>query len=95
MLMYHCLIKRNARSPSGDTFLARRIAGSGLASSHFYQVWLKPMFHENKLVLKQYFLKTKPEQILAALESHLEIKILTAYMEYIQNKLNEPLTLYK
>ena len=32
------LLKRLARVPSTDTFVARRIGGPGLASNFFYQV---------------------------------------------------------
>jgi hypothetical protein len=36
--MYHVIIKHQAKVPSHDTFVARRIEGPGLASNHFYQV---------------------------------------------------------
>ena len=37
-LVYHAVLKRAARIPSSDTFVARRIAGPGLASDYFFQV---------------------------------------------------------
>jgi hypothetical protein len=37
-LMFYLILKPRARVPSRDTFVARRIAGPGLASSYFYQV---------------------------------------------------------
>ena len=40
------------------------------------------------------FVKIKPEQALAALEADLEIRILSAYIENIERRLNEPLKLY-
>lgn len=36
--MYHLIVRRLARVPAHDTFLARRIAGPGLAAEYFYQV---------------------------------------------------------
>ena len=38
--MFYLILKPNARIPSYDTFVARRIGGPGLASNHFYQVYL-------------------------------------------------------
>lgn len=35
---YYFLLKRSARVPSYDTFIARRISGPGLASNHFFQI---------------------------------------------------------
>ncbi|CAF0727699.1 unnamed protein product [Didymodactylos carnosus] len=37
-IMFHTVIKRFARIPVQDTFLAMRVAGPGLASQYFYQV---------------------------------------------------------
>ncbi|CAF1136833.1 unnamed protein product [Rotaria magnacalcarata] len=37
-IIYHLIVKRLARIPAHDTFLARRIAGPGLAAQYFYQV---------------------------------------------------------
>ncbi|CAF2071959.1 unnamed protein product, partial [Rotaria magnacalcarata] len=37
-IMYHLIIKHRARVPAHDGFLARRIAGPGLAAEYFYQV---------------------------------------------------------
>ncbi|CAF5055253.1 unnamed protein product, partial [Rotaria sp. Silwood1] len=37
-ISYHLIVKRLARIPAHDTFLARRIAGPGLAAQYFYQV---------------------------------------------------------
>ncbi|GMH35497.1 hypothetical protein BSKO_03365 [Bryopsis sp. KO-2023] len=37
-LMFHILLKNRARIPSHDTFIARRIAGPGLANDVFYQL---------------------------------------------------------
>ncbi len=36
--LFHILIKRFARIPSVDSFVARRIAGPGLSSKYFYQI---------------------------------------------------------
>lgn len=36
--MFHGVIKSRGRVPSSDGFVARRIAGPGLASNYFYQV---------------------------------------------------------
>ena len=35
---FQLIIKKRARVPAGDSFVARRIAGPGLASNYFYQV---------------------------------------------------------
>ena len=37
-LMYQLVISKQARIPIKDSFIARRIAGPGLASEYFYQV---------------------------------------------------------
>lgn len=37
-IMYHLVVKRLARVPAHDSFLAQRIAGPGLAAQYFYQV---------------------------------------------------------
>ena len=37
-LMFHIVIKHRARIPATNSFVARRIAGPGLASNFFYQV---------------------------------------------------------
>jgi hypothetical protein len=37
-LMFYLVLNPRARVPSHDTFVARRYAGPGLASNHFYQV---------------------------------------------------------
>lgn len=37
-ITYHLIIKRFARVPAHDSFLARRVAGPGLAAEYFYQV---------------------------------------------------------
>jgi hypothetical protein len=37
-VIYHLVVKRFARIPAHNGFLARRIAGPGLASEYFYQV---------------------------------------------------------
>jgi hypothetical protein len=74
-ITYYLILKHQAKVPSRDTFVARRIAGPGLASNHFFQI--------------------KPEQALAALETHLEIKMLESYLEYITKKIDEPIELYK
>jgi hypothetical protein len=42
-----------------------------------------------------FFKQARPEQVLAALETHLEIMILDAFMEHVRNKLNEPLNSYR
>ena len=36
--MFHAVIKKRARIPASDSFIARRIAGPGLAANYFYQV---------------------------------------------------------
>ena len=36
--MYHAVIKSRARVPANNSFVARRIAGPGLASNYFLQV---------------------------------------------------------
>jgi hypothetical protein len=36
--MFYTILKPKARVPSRDTFVAKRIAGPGLASNYFYQV---------------------------------------------------------
>ena len=36
--MFHAVIKKRGRVPAQDGFIARRIAGPGLASNYFYQV---------------------------------------------------------
>ncbi len=36
--MYHLVVKRFARIPAHNGFLARRVAGPGLAAEYFYQV---------------------------------------------------------
>ena len=41
--MYQAVIKSRARVPSHDSFVARRIAGPGLASNYFLQVRLLPL----------------------------------------------------
>ena len=38
--MYHAVIKSRARVPAHDSFVARRIAGPGLASNYYLQVKL-------------------------------------------------------
>ena len=35
--MFHGVIKKRGRVPAQDGFIARRIAGPGLASNYFYQ----------------------------------------------------------
>jgi hypothetical protein len=37
-IIYHLIVKRFARIPAHDGFLARRTAGPGLAAEYFYQV---------------------------------------------------------
>ena len=37
-ILYQLIVKRFARIPAHDSFLARRIAGPGLAAQYFYQV---------------------------------------------------------
>ncbi len=37
-ITYQLIVKRFARIPAHDSFLARRIAGPGLAAAYFYQV---------------------------------------------------------
>jgi len=37
-VMFHLLIKKRARVPFTDTFVARRVAGPGMASNYFYQI---------------------------------------------------------
>lgn len=74
-LMFNCILKSLAKVPSNNTFIARRIAGPGLASEHLFQI--------------------RPEQALAALEISIETKILNAYLNFIRDKLNEPLETYK
>ena len=36
--IFHAVVKSHGRVPSRDGFVARRIAGPGLASNFFYQV---------------------------------------------------------
>ena len=36
--MFNAVIKKKAKVPASDSFVARRIAGPGLASNYFYQV---------------------------------------------------------
>ena len=36
--MFHAVIKKKAKVPASNSFVARRIAGPGLASNYFYQV---------------------------------------------------------
>ena len=38
-IMFCLVLRPRARVPSHDTFVARRFAGPGLASNHFYQVF--------------------------------------------------------
>ncbi|XP_064624711.1 uncharacterized protein LOC135486100 isoform X2 [Lineus longissimus] len=38
VFMFHAVIKRLARIPSSDSFVARRVEGPGLASNFFYQI---------------------------------------------------------
>ncbi|RNA21147.1 hypothetical protein BpHYR1_011891 [Brachionus plicatilis] len=61
---------RNAKIPSCDTFIARRVEGPGIALD--------------------YFVQAKPEQILAALEVALEIKIINSYLKNIYGILEQP-----
>ena len=35
--MFYAIIKRQAKVPSGNTFLAKRLAGPGLSANYFYQ----------------------------------------------------------
>ena len=37
-VIYHLIVKRFARIPAHNSFLARRTAGPGLAAEYFYQV---------------------------------------------------------
>ena len=37
-LMFHAIIKKRARVPAGDSFVAKRIGGPGMASNYFYQI---------------------------------------------------------
>jgi hypothetical protein len=37
-VIYHLIVKRFARIPAHNGFLARRVAGPGLAAEYFYQV---------------------------------------------------------
>jgi hypothetical protein len=37
--MYYIVIKPRSRIPINDSFVAKRIAGPGLASNYFYQVF--------------------------------------------------------
>jgi len=37
-VMYHLLIRKRARVPLSDSFIARRISGPGMASTYFYQI---------------------------------------------------------
>jgi hypothetical protein len=37
-IVYHLIVKRFARIPAHNGFLARRTAGPGLAAEYFYQV---------------------------------------------------------
>lgn len=37
-IMYQLIVKRFARIPAHNNFLARRVAGPGLAAEYFYQV---------------------------------------------------------
>ena len=37
-VIFHAVIKKRARVPAGDSFVAKRISGPGLASNYFYQI---------------------------------------------------------
>ena len=37
-VLYHLVISKQARVPTKDSFIARRIAGPGMANDYFYQV---------------------------------------------------------
>ena len=47
-LMFNALIKKRARVPIKDGFLAKRVAGPGLANHYFYQVWSITRFEFTK-----------------------------------------------
>ena len=36
--MFHAIIKKRARVPAGDSIIARRVVGPGLAKNFFYQI---------------------------------------------------------
>ena len=48
--MFHAVIKKRARVPASDSFVARRIAGPGLASNYFYQVNIE--ICQNRILVK-------------------------------------------
>jgi hypothetical protein len=57
-IIYHIVVKRFARIPAHDSFLARRTAGPGLAAQYFYQVSspevlaaLESLIEQNQLIV--------------------------------------------
>jgi len=96
-IFFHTIIRCNAKVPSNDTFIARRVAGPGLASDHFFQV----AFTNNSqycfllVLLLIRLIKINPEQALAALEANVEMNLLDAYRTYIEKIIEEPTRLFK
>lgn len=97
-IFFHTIIRCNAKVPSNDTFIARRVAGPGLASDYFYQVF-KTINPLNMWIFIKVLLiiwnKINPEQALAALETQIEINLLNTYQTYIEKIIKEPTRLYK
>lgn len=91
--IFYTILKNRAKIPSSDTFIARRVEGPGIALDYFVQVFLKRNIRNKYLLM--YLKKAKPEQILAALEVDIEIKIINSYLEKIHRILEKPKTDYK
>lgn len=66
-IVYHLIVKRFARMPAHNSFLARRISGPGLAAEYFYQVSSPEVLAALESLIEQNELKvyrTYTEQIL-------------------------------
>jgi len=44
--MFHLVIKNRGRIPASDSFVVKRIAGPGLASDYYYQVYSSYLYRE-------------------------------------------------
>jgi hypothetical protein len=44
--MFHLVIKNRGRIPASDSFVVKRIAGPGLASDYYYQVFASHLYKE-------------------------------------------------
>lgn len=63
-IIYQIVVKRFARIPAHDSFLARRTAGPGLAAQYFYQVSspevlaaLESLIEQNQLIVYQSYVE--------------------------------------